>query len=411
MPVRIFDKGNLYFDLESVMGMIQERKELILGLQFEETYSQLTCYTGSMKEPMTVSAGENGDSYLLPVTENEWKAAIDVSHPLEELTEFFRRCLKLLPETGAFSDIRIMVTVPKLKAPLAERIPGALEQLGISRKYIFLQDYKSSFYYYTVNQKRELWNGDVALLEYQQQTMTAYVLHVDRSTKPALVTVEQAASQRMDDTVRDGREEAAWDKERDRLFFELLKKAFERRNVVTSYLLGDYFDRSWAERSFQYLCYHRHAFQGKNLYTKGACYAAMERVGLVNVPDLLFMGADIIHENMGMNMRIRGKEVYYPLITAGVNWYEAHHVCEFIPDGEDTIAIITKPMTGGQEVQHLLRLKGMPDRPNRATRLKMTVYFVSASRCVVEVEDMGFGGFYRPSGKHWQREINFETGE
>lgn len=387
--------------------MIEEKRDLVLGLQLCEAYAQLTYYNTTMKEPATVSIDGESDSYLLPVKPEEWKAAIDKDGSLEDLKILFARCLDKVKSLGERKDVRIMVTVPKLEAPLDERLPRALEELGIERKYIFLQDYKSSFYYYTVNQKRELWTGDVALLEYEEDTMVGYVLHVDKSTKPALVTVEKAASQKMDESIRDGRSEEAWNKEKDRLFFELLKKVFERRNVTTSYLIGDYFDKSWAERSFQYLCYHRHAFQGKNLYTKGACYGAMERMGMITMPELLFMGADIVHENLGMNMRVRGKEMYYPIITAGINWYEAHHVCEFIPDGEESINIITKPMTGGQEVNHLLRLVDFPERPNRATRLRMTVYFVSALRCRVEVEDLGFGGFYRPSGKKWTREIAF----
>lgn len=385
--------------------MIEEKRDLILGLQLCESYVQLTYYNNTMKEPATLSADGEKESYLFPVKPEEWAAATEKEKPNRELKELFARCLDRVKTLGKMEDIRIMVTVPELVSPLDERIPSTLEEMGIERKYIFLQDYKSSFYYYTVNQKRELWSADVALLEYEEDTMNGYVLHVDKSTKPALVTVEKAASQKMDESVRDGRPEEEWNRERDRLFFELLKKVFERRNVTTSYLMGDYFDKSWAVRSFQYLCYHRHAFQGKNLYTKGACYGAMERMGVITLPDLLFLGEDIIHENLGMNMRIRGKEMYYPIITAGVNWYEAHHVCEFIPDNETSITIITKPMTGGQEINHILRLTDFPRRPNRATRLRMTVYFVSAHRCKVEVEDLGFGGFFRPSGKKWKREI------
>lgn len=386
--------------------MIEEKRDLILGLQLCENCAQLTYYNNTMKEPATISVDGESESYLFPVKPEEWAAATEREKPTGELKNLFARCLDRVKMLGEMEDIRIMVTVPALVPPLDERIPGTLEEMGIERKYIFLQDYKSSFYYYTVNQKRELWNGDVALLEYEEDTMNGYVLHVDKSTKPALVTVEKAASQRMDEAVRDGRSEEEWNRERDRLFFELLKKVFERRNVTTSYLIGDYFDRSWAERSFQYLCYHRHAFQGKNLYTKGACYGAMERMGVITLPDLLFLGEDIVHENLGMNMRIRGKEMYYPVVTAGVNWYEAHHVCDFVPDGETSITIITKPMTGGQEVNHILRLTDFPKRPNRATRLRMTLYFVSAHRCRVEVEDLGFGGFFRPSGKKWEREIS-----
>lgn len=387
--------------------MIEEKRDLILGMQFCQDCVQLTYYNNTMKEPETLSVDGESESYLFPVKREEWEAAADKEKEGGALKALFVRCLERVKRLGDVGDIRIMVTVPALVPPLDERIPAVLEELGIERKYIFLQDYKSSFYYYAVNQKKELWNGDVALLEYENAAMKGYVLHVDKRTKPALVTVELAASQKMDEAVRDGRNEEEWKKEKDRLFFELLKKVFERRSVTTCYLMGDFFDRSWAERSFQYLCYHRHAFQGKNLYTKGACYGAMERMGAITLPDLLFLGEDIIHENLGMNLRIRGKEMYYPVVTAGVNWYEAHHVCEFIPDGETCVTIVTKPMSGGQEVSHILRLTDFPKRPNRATRLRMTVYFVSAHRCKVEVEDLGFGGFYRPSGKKWQREISF----
>ena len=33
----------------------------------------------------------------------------------------------------------------------------------------------------------------------------------------------------------------------------------------------------------------------------------------------------------------------YPLISAGMNWYEAHHVCEFILDGERELRITSQP--------------------------------------------------------------------
>lgn len=223
--------------------MIEEKRDLILGLQLCENCVQLTYYNNTMKEPATLSADGEKDSYLFPVKPEEWAAATEKEKPNRELKELFSRCLDRVKTLGKMEDIRIMVTVPELVSPLDERIPGTLEEMGIERKYIFLQDYKSSFYYYTVNQKRELWSGDVALLEYEEDTMNGYVLHVDKSTKPALVTVEKAASQKMDESARDGRPEEEWNRERDRLFFELLKKVFERRNVTTSYLMGDYLDR------------------------------------------------------------------------------------------------------------------------------------------------------------------------
>ena len=388
--------------------MIQEKKEIMAGLHLGKSGAQLTWYTAQEKEPVTVTS-ENGDEHdKIPVPPEAWAALEDRDADDAPLVSFLRYCLRLVPGYQSPEQMRVMMTVRELTPLAGERLPRSMEKLGLERKNIYVQDYRSSFFYYAVNQKRELWSGDVALFEYDdaQDRIVGSILHVDRSTTPALVTVTQEQDQKLDRSVRGSRNDQEWDSERDRLFFEFLKKVFDRRNVTTCYLMGNYFDRSWAPRSFQYLCFHRHAFQGNNLYTRGACYAAMERAGALPLPGLLFLGADIVRENMGMMMRIRGKETYYPVVSAGINWYEAHHTCEFIPDGERSVSLITRPMTGGLEVTHVLRLTGFPDRPNRATRLRLTVYFTSPDCCVTEVEDLGFGGFYKPSGKKWKREIH-----
>ena len=95
-------------------------------------------------------------------------------------------------------------------------------------------------------------------------------------------------------------------------------------------------------------------------------------------------------------------------VVAAVDWSEAIlDECEMIPDADREISIWTKPMTGGEEVQHILRLTHFPDRPPRASRLKMTLYFTSNDCCTLEVEDLGFGGFFRSSGQKWSRKIYF----
>lgn len=133
----------------------------------------------------------------------------------------------------------------------------------------------------------------------------------------------------------------------------------------------------------------------------------MERAGLIPGRDILFGGRDMIQRNIGMEMRIRGKDTFYPMISAGINWYEAHHVCEFILNHEREIRIISSPMEPGESIIHGMRLPGLPPRPNRSTRIRLTLYFSSPTTCVVEAEDLGFGGFYRSSGLSWSRTIKF----
>ena len=50
-------------------------------------------------------------------------------------------------------------------------------------------------------------------------------------------------------------------------------------------------------------------------------------------------------------------------------------------------------------------LDSFPERPERASRIRMTIYFTDPSTCCLEAEDLGFGGFYRPSGMKWSRRI------
>ncbi len=422
--------------------MVQATNELILGIDLNERYAQITYYHQSVREPLTLGGQANPEQFQLPMglrqdAEGDWKfwdgEPLDVEEesdrvrlsglyekvfagcpveteygsfaPEELLAAFFGLCLDSLKLLSKDTQLQVMVTVRTLTEEMSSVVIRALEDIGVARRHAYVQDYYSSFYYYTVNQRRELWYQDVTLLEYVGGEIVGSVLHIDRGTRPAIARVEAIAHQPVNEEVRGGRTDQEWNQELDRLFFELLKKVFERRTISVSYLVGDFFNKSWAQRSIQFLCYRRHAFQGKNLFSKGACYAAMERAGLIGGRDILFSGRDMVEVNIGMEMRVRGKETYYPLITAGTNWYEAYHVCEFIPQGERELRVISRPMSQGESVLHMMRLPGLPPRPDRGTRLRLTVSFSSPTRCVLEVEDLGFGGFCRPSGMRWTRTI------
>ena len=64
-------------------------------------------------------------------------------------------------------------------------------------------------------------------------------------------------------------------------------------------------------------------------------------------------------------------------------------------------------MAEGDPIVHMMRLAGLPHRPSRATRVRMTIYFSAPGCCHIEVEDLGFGEFYRSTGMVWKREIKF----
>ena len=63
---------------------------------------------------------------------------------------------------------------------------------------------------------------------------------------------------------------------RDSLLHKNLEKMFENTPFSAVYLVGREFEGEWMDKSFRFLCRKRRSFRGDNLYTMGACYAAME---------------------------------------------------------------------------------------------------------------------------------------
>ena len=385
---------------------MEDEKSTLIGIQISAEGAQVTWYDPSLEEPQTLSLPGEGEDGLISVPADAWKGALRGGRfGMQSLGKYMTRLIGMVPGSPSMETLRVCVTVPNLTQEMGEHLIACLEDLGIERKNLFLQDWRTSFYYYVVSMKKELWSGDVAFIRVRNMQMEGSILHIDRTVRPWVVTIQETASADVSDRARGKRSEEDWNKERDRIFYEFLGKLFERRNVTTSYLYGKYFDRSWAERSFQYLTFRRHAFQGQNLFSKGACYSLMIRLGLRQIPDMLFMGVDMVTHNIGMRLRVKGREQYQVLIPAGVNWYEAHSRIEMIPDGESSVTILTTPMEGGETVGRVLRLDHLPDRKNRATRLRMTIYFSSAHRCEIEVEDLGFGGITPSSGRVWTRQV------
>ena len=120
--------------------------------------------------------------------------------------------------------------------------------------------------------------------------------------------------------------------------------------------------------------------------------------------DYLYHGPDMMEYNIGMNMLIRGNEEYYPMISAGLNWYAAKSEWELGLDDTDCVEICSVHMNGTKKT-HTVALTDLPERPNRATRIHMKIEFASKDRCRVILEDLGLGNLYPSSGKRWEAVI------
>ena len=93
--------------------------------------------------------------------------------------------------------------------------------------------------------------------------------------------------------------------------------------------------------SLRYLCMGRRVFRGNNLYGKGACYGIKEKLNLTNVSnEYVFLGLDKVRANIGMKVLRRGKDSYFAVIDAGINWFEARCEYDVILEEGNSISII-----------------------------------------------------------------------
>jgi hypothetical protein len=146
------------------------------------------------------------------------------------------------------------------------------------------------------------------------------------------------------------------------------------------------------------MCRGRRAFKGKNLYSKGACYAAMVRSDIQSW-QYVYMGENVMKENIFLKVINHGTLDFYTLITAGENWYETEGKCDVILDGEPEVNFWIQPPHSREARIENIKLADLPERPSRTTRLSITVKPVSDKRVHITIRDLGFGDIYKSSGK------------
>lgn len=414
---------------------MNEVRNVIVGFDFGEKGSQVTYYDRRAGEPISLSVKVGSGEYIFPNClskkqgEDVWHFGPEVSYFAEHQEEtpvydlyqickerqrveiqgrkytpgqllgiFLQKSLGILGLPDPMKSISsMMITTPVLTRVMVENIREAMEQAGFPKDRCFLQDYEESFYCHTLYQRSELWSRSVALFTFDHLQVSYSYLIVDKRENLSVVQIHQGKKVSLPKKLEN----------RDVEFAKFVKNSMGSKVFSSIYIAGEGFDRSWAEEhSIPLLCRHqRHVFHGANLFSKGACFGAKEKVEEKRLKGSLFVGSDMVKTNIGMEMTAAGVQVYYPIIRGGVNWYEALGECEIILDDVKELVFLLTDLEGTKKKKYIMPLKELPERPSKATRLQLHLEFVSRKECVVKVTDLGFGELYPSSGRVWQESI------
>lgn len=348
-------------------------------------------FIGEDAKKLSAGQGEEPLSELLSKALSEEELLIEEEkyEAIDLLTLYIRKVLLIAVRFGAqVLPDKLVITVEELSQEVMKLFAAVSERLGMDKKNLTLIDRKEAFYYFALNQKPDLWLHDVYLFDYRTENMICCHLKRNQKTVPQLITIESRVKKLL--TPKD-----------DNSFYQILQEGF-RGNVVSSvYLVGDGFEGNWMKKSLSYMCQGRHAFMGKNLYSKGACYAAIVAADDKNWL-YAYLGDNEMKVNVSLKVSNHRKPEFLTLISAGDNWYEAEGSCEVILDGTLEIDFwLQSPHSKDARVERL-KLADLPERENKTTRLRIMAKPVSDTKVQIKIRDMGFGEIVKSSEKTWE---------
>lgn len=327
--------------------------------------------------------------------------------PVALLTLFVKRSLTLLNMQVSLNKIEaFMFTVEDLSPGMVDVLSKIATGLQLKTQNIFFQSHVESFYHYVLYQPKELWKNNVLIFDYSTHLKSLH-LECNKRTSPQVVFIrnkEYPSVQRMLFTQEEQSEQK---RNLDETFLKIVEDEVRDNMISTVYLLGDGFKDNWASESLRVLCRNRRVFQGNNLYSRGACYGGVERLNPgPEGKSHVYLGKDKLKANIGMKVLRRGEESYFAILDAGSNWYEVMADFEVISENGNTLDFLITPLTGGNVSDRQIVLEGLPERPERTTRLRIHMEMSAVDRTVITIEDLGFGELFPSSGKAWTYTIS-----
>lgn len=411
-------------------------KAIIAGIDLCKNYSQASFYNWNDKEPESVILSDTNHKYQIPTTvckikgKEQWfvgdeaekcgilgegiiiddildKVARKDPLVIDDMTVMPMELLQLLLDyliqsikqaAGADTINVVCVSIEDYNISVLNVIAGALEKLGIPKECQIMSSHTESFIYYAMSMKPDLWKSDVALFDYTEEGLHFHRMSIlkergmklivsgfdDYSDKlPYELTQNEASLELLDDRLK-----------------EIAMEQLDKVVYSSVYLTGAGFENENDTPGFiNYICNRRRAFAGQNLYSKGACYQAYNECYPLEFKDYILACKERITTGIEIKISDRGRDKILRMIRPGINWCNADRSFDFIVDDIKEMELFLSPVDSKEKQLVKFALDDFPSRPNKATRITLSLSFTSDSRCHVMVKDRGFGEFFPSSGR------------
>ncbi len=322
------------------------------------------------------------------------------------LALYVKRSLTYLSLIAPLEKIAAMMfVVEKLDLKMVEVLRKMVEFLQLPQITIQFIEKEESFYYYNLHTDSSLWNNRVYLYEMQEQDLKSYSLSLNRQTKPVVTLIEKKeydAFPKVDNLLEDPEEKTLWDE----TFLQYITEDMEEKIVSTVYLIGDGFLGEWYQKSVRFLCTKRRVFLGNNLYSKGACYALVDKMEPTELSGTyVYLGTDKLKANVGMEILRQGTPSYLAVLDGGSSWYDSRKEWDMILEGDNRLVFRITPLNGKNAAQTEIVLHGLQMSKTPLCRIHAEAYMETPQSMKIKLWDKGFGEFYPSGGQYWEESI------
>ncbi len=421
---------------------MQTRDKLFLvGIDLCDDFSQISYYNYIENEPISIDLPGLDNKYCIPTVvcksngRSDWFAGEEAEKcstlgegilikgilqkaieknpvqvddisvmPIDLMQTYLDYLLQIVKNfTNCEKIDQICITVELFHISLLNVIVKAMNNLGFSREQLVLTSHTESFVYYSISQKKELWSNEVVLFCYDTNGFSSYRMYRVNERGTQIIMVQKQEKQELSDSCKHS---YGFTEQEDELLVELAEKVLEKRIVSSVYLVGSNFGEDVKNTKFiKYVCNRRRAFMGHNMFCKGACYQLFENnYGIVS-KDFFLACEERITTGIEVRILDRGKDKILRLLKPGTNWFGADDSFDFIVDNKSEIELFLSPMDAKEKQVVKIPLTDFPKRPNKTTRISISISFTNDSRCHLMVKDKGFGEFFMSSGRIINEEL------
>ncbi len=307
---------------------------------------------------------------------------------------FLRKTIQMVQDKyHQFKLSKLYFTIPKMEPAWMETIYQGAAGLGLESHQVRILCHADSFGCYIGNQSGGRLSGITALFDLTKVGLDYYEIRCNRSARPQQLLVQHEALEERFSL--DILKQKAGIRMADSILTSCAERLFHGKAVTQVFLAGEGLAhcREWSEKFLETICKQRKVYYHHNLFAQGALAAAIASMDSQTSPYLLLcegrIPSDISIEVVQQNTK---KKLI--LCQGGSDWYEAGATVELMPDTCHDLQLQIRRLTDGRVRTCSISLEALPKRPERTTRLEVSIFFPSAEEMTVRIKDLGFGELY-----------------